>query len=202
MHSLFQWILLFVFITSGTVYGQPTNPPHKTHNLSQERLKSKFKLSKTKYINRIDLSRIDTNAIYIQQQQHDSTYVFLRFFRDAYFESGSYENPPTDEEAEDLNYGSWRCYTMDKQSGLLILEIPMPFLMSSRWMYCVGELSTDSIIVKGSHGKYPSPHSAPSPFFRAYYKRHVDFKNRVYAWMPATKEDLYMIDEVKSDKSK
>jgi hypothetical protein len=193
-----NWCLLtsfFLFIA--VVRAQPTDPPEFRHNLSLERLQSKFKLSKQRYLERIDFKKIDTNAIYITRENanlnhKNSSYVFLRFFKDAVFESGSYMNPPTDEEAENLTYGSWRCYTFDKKTGMLVIEVPMPFMMSSSWMYHMGTISNDSLIFTHCSGGYPQYHSAPTPFHfrRNFLKRPIAFKNRDYKWMPATKEDL------------
>lgn len=195
MHS-YLWIVLLVLFTDMSIsYAQQTDPPQPLHNLSQERLKTKFKLSKQKYEERIDFTKIDTNAIYIRQQKYsynstDTAYVFLRFFKDGVFESGAYLNPPTTEEAEDLTYGSWRCYTFHNKTGMLVIEVPMPFMMSSRWMYYLGLPSEDSLKITGTCGKYPGKDTTLFQVNYNYYKQPVTFKNRAHVWMPATKEDL------------
>lgn len=191
--------ILFIFIILGIklTFAQPTNPPQRKELFTKELVKAKFKLSKEKFQAQIDLSRIDTNAIYIREecyglwQQDMKAYFFLRFFKDAVFFSGAYLTPPTDEQAEDLSYGTWRCYTFDKRSGNLVIEIPRVVRMSSGPReYFFGEFTTDSLKIIGSIPQYPKRkpnicHPQPS-----YYKRPINFKNRNYHWFPQQKSDL------------
>ena len=81
-----KFIPLIIFLaTAFTCFAQPTNPPQRKTVFTKELLKAKFKLSKEKFQARIDLSRIDTNAIYIREecyglwQQDMKAYFFLRF---------------------------------------------------------------------------------------------------------------------------
>ncbi len=196
-----KFIPLIIFLaTAFTCFAQPTNPLQRKTVFTKELVKAKFKLSKKKFQTQIDLSKIDTNAIYIREevygiwQQDRKVYVFLRFFKDAVFFSGAYLTPPTDEQAEDLSYGTWRCYTFDKRSGNLVIEIPRVTNMSSPPReYFFGEFTTDSLKIIGSIPQYPKRkpnicHPQPS-----YYKRPIHFKNRNYHWFPQQKEDLELV---------
>lgn len=193
-------VLLFFLLSIYNIHAQLTNPPQRRAMFTKELIQKKFILSKEKFKQRIDLSRIDTNAIYITSQvysvwrQEKKCYVFLRFFKDAVFFSGTYLTPPTNEQAEDLSYGSWRCYTFDKKTGNLVIEVPQVVNISrgSREFY-FGEFISDSLFILGSVPKYPVRNPNLSPVRFTYVKRSIDFKNREYQWFPQRKEDLEQI---------
>jgi len=146
------------------------------------RPKSKFKFNKKRNIKKIDFTKIDTNAVYIKINS-DSTFTFIRFFKDALFESGPYMSKPNDQELENLTYGVFRCYTMTRK-GLLLIASPQKFSMDSRWIYYFGTIYNDRIEYTHYHMSLPVLISSPGHFYPPwkYIKQSVDFKNRSYQW--------------------
>lgn len=146
------------------------------------RLKSKFKFRKKRHIKKIDFEKVDTNAVYITMYS-DSSYSYMRFFKDAVFKSGPYISRPSGQELENLNYGVWRCYTMTRK-GLIIIEKPKRAQMDSRWIYYYGNITTDKIELTHYHMSFPpigtSPGYLQTPW--TFNKQTVDFKNRQYEW--------------------
>lgn len=163
------------------------------------RPKSKFKFRKKRHVSKIDLSKIDTNAIYLTKhcdssqsfykffnyltRRSDSSFTFLRFFKDAVFESGPYKTKPDEQEVENLDYGVWRCYTMTRK-GLLVIQIPKRLEMDSKWIHYFGNILTDKIEFVHYKMPYPGFASDPIPFQepKIYSKQPVNFKNRKYQW--------------------
>ena len=146
------------------------------------RPKSKFKFRKKRHINKIDFDKVDTNSVYITMYS-DSSFAYLRFFKDAVFQSGPYKSRPKGQELENLNYGVWRCYTMTRK-GLIIIEKPKKSQMDSRWFYYYGNITSDKIELTHYHMSFPpigtSPGYIQTPW--TFNKKTVDFKNRKYVW--------------------
>lgn len=146
------------------------------------RLKSKFKFRKKRHIKKIDFEKVDTNAIYLTMYS-DSSYSYIRFFKDAVFESGPYKSRPKEQELENLNYGVWRCYTMTR-NGQIIIEKPKRAQMDSRWIYYYGNITTDKVELTHYHLSFSpigtSPGYLKTPW--TFKKQKVDFKNRKHQW--------------------
>ncbi len=139
------------------------------------RPKSKFKFRKKRHAN-----KIDTNAIYLTMYS-DSSFAFIRFFKDTVFESGLYKTKPNEQEIEDLNYGVWSCYTMTRKR-LLIIETPKRFQMGSKWIYYYGNILTDKVEFTHYDMSYSGVGSYSVHFQKPLTssKQPVDFKNRKY----------------------
>jgi len=146
------------------------------------RPKSKFKFRKKRYIKKINFTQIDTNAVYLTIYS-DSSYTYMRFFKDAVFQSGSYKSKPSGQELENLTYGVWRCYTMTRK-GLLVVAIPKKFEMDSKWIYYFGNIYSDKFEFTHYHMSLLTLGSSPgylqTPW--TFNKQAVGFKNRKYEW--------------------
>jgi len=146
------------------------------------RPKSKFKFRKKRNIKKIDFVKIDTNAVYMTMNL-DSSFSYMRFFKDAVFQSGPYKSRPSGQELENLTYGVWRCYTMTRK-GLLVVATPKRFEMDSRWIYYFGNIYSDKFEFTHYHMSLPALGSSPgylqTPW--TFNKLTVDFKNRKYEW--------------------
>jgi hypothetical protein len=146
------------------------------------RSKSKFKLAKKRYVKKIDFGKVDTNAVYITMNL-DSSYSYIRFFKDAIFESGPYKSKPNGQELENLSYGVWRCYKMTRK-GLIVIEKPRRAQMDSRWIYIYGNIMTDKIELTHYYMSFPPIGTSPGYFKTpwTFHKQTTDFKNRKYNW--------------------
>jgi hypothetical protein len=93
-------------------------PPKKKHRF----FKRKFLDSTMKRFGR---SGLDTNAVYILKQYfHDekkTIYSFSRYFSTGeYFSSHGYSSFPTDEQFNDLTYGRWGMFYIDKKNIITV----------------------------------------------------------------------------------
>lgn len=129
MNSIFKIFLIAIgllTIVLTPTFGQQKYTDQEFYEAQKDnkavRPKSKFKFRKKRHIKKIDFEKVDTNAVYITMYS-DSSYSYIRFFKDAVFESGTYISRPSGQELENLNYGVWRCYTMTRK-GLIIFENP------------------------------------------------------------------------------
>lgn len=174
--------ILFVGILSAIGQQEYSNEEYALIQKESVRPKGKFKFRKSRFVRRIDFEKVDTNAVYVTQFS-DSSFVFLRFFKGVVFESGPYLSSPTGEELEDLSYGVWRCYTMNKK-GLLVIQQPKRFQMDGWWIYFLGTISPDRFEM--THYFMEFPPIGTSPGFlqepRIYFKQSVNFVNRSYQW--------------------
>ena len=176
----------FLIIKTELVYGQQIYSDtvyfKKLKKAKAVRPKSKFKFKKKYHSRKIDFTKVDTNAIYLKKYS-DSTYAFMRFFKDAVFESGPYKNKPDSIEIENLTYGVWRCFKMNRK-GELIIETPKKFEMDSRWSFYYGNIFKDRIELTHYYMSFPPIGTSPGylqlPW--TFYKQFVDFKNRKYEW--------------------
>jgi hypothetical protein len=189
MNSIFKIFLTIIgllIINETTVFGQQIYSDQEFYETKKNnkavRPKSKFKFRKKMHTNKIDFEKVDTNAVYITNYS-DGSYSYIRFFKDAVFESGPYKSIPIGQELENLNYGVWRCYTMTRK-GLIIIEKPKRAQMDSRWIYYYGNITTDKIELTHYYMSFPpigtSPGYLQTP--RTFNKQTVDFKNRQYRW--------------------
>ncbi len=159
------------------------------------RKKYKFAFSRRCFQKKIDFSVIDTNSVYISEYEEEyilgnklsakySVYKFYRFFGDGIvFLSGPYYSPVDSATFENVTYGSWMCYTMNRK-GQLIIEIPKQFEMDRRWNYYYCQVSNDAIkfvYIKPSYYNFWSSPNYVSPDW-IYIKKRVNFKNRNYKW--------------------
>jgi len=189
MNSFFKIILTtIVLLTIGITptFGQQIYQDYEYYEVLKAnkavRPKSKFKFSKKRNIKKVDFTKIDTNAVYIEIDT-DSTFSFIRFFKDAVFQSGPYMSKPNDQELENLTYGIWRCYSMTKK-GLLVIATPKRFDMDSRWIYYFGTIYIDRIEFTHYHMSLPALGSSPGYMNppKILIKQNVDFKNRSHEW--------------------
>lgn len=157
------------------------------------RKKGKFKYSKKRFHKKIDFNLIDTNAVYVTafnanqykpELKPDSQYVFYRFFGDAMFQSGPYQNFPDSTAFDNLEYGKWRCYTMNKKK-LLIIETPKMFEMDSRWEYYYLKIFPDRIETIYYHNTTLTFGSSPSYIKPSWVNRKISatFNNRKVTWL-------------------
>lgn len=189
--NILIWLLVFVFsceLASGQqVYSDSTFQKIKTENKSV-RAQRKFKFANKRFRKRIDFTRIDTNAVYIFTYQFNSNgsvthYRYYRFFKGAVFESGPYLAMPDSIAFENLTYGTWRCYTMDRH-GLLVIETPKRSEMDSRWIYYYGTIKEDRIELMYYRKSYFGFGSSPTQLQPSwlFIKQKASFKNRTYKW--------------------
>ncbi len=147
-------ILLFSIIYSVDVIAQRefSDDQLKTRFFTKNKKKKKYKFNREKYklqtIKNFDKSDIDTNAVYIttflDEEINITKYRFTRFFSTGEcFNSYNYLSMPTELEFNDLSYGMWTMFTIDK-NGIIISE----YYDKSKFhfVYSSGKKQEDKII--------------------------------------------------------
>lgn len=173
---------------SGQQLSSNTNFQKNMRDGKAIRAKKKFKLSKQRYQNRIDFTKIDTNAVYVfaypaNDNSAEMHYRYYRFFKDAVFQSGGYKSKPSLAEVENLAYGIWGCYTINRR-GKIVIQTAKRSEMDSRWMYNYGNIYENRIEFIEYTMTYPAFASSPSRLEPVwiFYKQKVNFENRSYKW--------------------
>jgi hypothetical protein len=87
--------------------------------------------------------------------------VFIRFFRNAVFQSGPYHKFLDSSTFDNLKYGKWGCYTFSKKK-LLIIETPKKFEMDARWTYFYFQVMPERLDAIYTHNTTFTFGSSPS----------------------------------------